>query len=67
MRKPYQIVLLLTCAQAMSACTSVGRRQSQPVSCPQPPQPPPSLMVEPTTESKVRGELLEPLPSATHR
>ena len=57
----------LICALAISACTSVGKRPSPPQSCPQPPLPPASLMVEPTTESKVRAELLAPPPSATPR
>ena len=65
MRRPHLIVSSLICALATSACTSVGRHPSPPPSCPQPPQPAASLMVEPTTESKVRAELLAPPPSAT--
>lgn len=61
------MLLLLTCVLATSACTSAGKRPLQPVSCPQPPQPPASLMVPPTTESKVRAELLAPPPRATPR
>ncbi|MGE8267993.1 MAG: hypothetical protein ACN6PT_03395 [Stenotrophomonas geniculata] len=52
---------------ATSACTSAGKRPSPPPSCPQPPLPPASLMVEPTTELRVRAELLAPPPSATHK
>lgn len=67
MPKLLTMLLLLTCALAMSACTSAGKPQLQPASCPQPPQPPASLMVAPTTESKVRAELLAPPPRATPR
>ncbi|ACJ24737.1 gp12.1 [Stenotrophomonas phage S1] len=65
-RKPL-IVSSLIFALATSACTSVGKRPSPPQSCPRPPLPAASLMVEPTTELKVRAELLAPPPSATPR
>ncbi len=57
----------LICALATSACTSAGKRPLPPPSCPQPPLPPASLMVEPTTELRVRAELLAPQPSATRK
>ncbi len=67
MRRPHQIVSSLIFALATSACTSVGKLPSQPQTCPQPPLPAASLMVEPTTELRVRAELLAPQPSVTHR
>gem|GEM_PF-1998355 len=67
MRRKPQIALSLIFALATSACTSAGKRPLPPPNCPQPPLPPASLMVEPTTELRVRAELLEPLPSATPR
>lgn len=63
-RKPL-IALSLIFALATSACTSAGKRPSPPPSCPQSPQPAASLMVDPTTELKVRAELLALPPSAT--
>lgn len=66
LKKPL-IALSLIFALATSACTSAGKRPSPPPSCPQPPLPPASLMVEPTTELRVRAELLAPQPSATHK
>lgn len=67
MHKPLLIALWLTCALATSACTTAGKQPSPQANCPQPPQPAPSLMVEPQTESKVRAELLAPPPPATHK
>ncbi len=67
MHRKHLIALLLIYAMATSACTSAGKRPSPPPSCPQPPLPPASLMVEPTTELRVRAELLAPPPSATHK
>ncbi|HHA2757993.1 TPA: hypothetical protein ACOEQX_001231 [Stenotrophomonas maltophilia] len=65
MHRELLLGLSLIFALATSACTSAGKRPSLPPSCPQPPLPPASLMVEPTTESRVRAELLAPQPSAT--
>ncbi|HFK2921354.1 TPA: Rz1-like spanin outer membrane subunit [Stenotrophomonas maltophilia] len=67
MHREHLTALLLICVMATSACTSAGKRPSPPPSCPQPPLPPASLMVEPTTELRVRAELLAPPPSATHK
>ncbi len=67
MHRKTLIALSLISALAISACTSAGKRSSPPPSCPQPPPPPASLMVEPTTELRVRAELLEPQLSATHK
>ncbi len=65
MHRRHLIASSLIFALATSACTSVGKRPSQLQSCPRPPLPAASLMVEPSTELKVRAELLAPLPSAT--
>ena len=67
MHKLLPTALLLTCALAMSACTGAGKRVPPPPICPQLSPVPASLMVEPTTEQKVRAELLQPQPPATPR
>lgn len=57
MHRTALIVLSLILLLAMSACTGAGKRATPPPVCPQLPPPPASLMVEPTTELKVRAEL----------
>ena len=57
MRRPKLIALSLIFALATSACTGAGKRATPPPVCPQLPPPPASLMVEPTTETRVRAEL----------
>lgn len=61
------IGLLLICVLANSGCMHAGKQPLPPMSCPQPPPLPPSLMQPPETEKKVRAELLAPPPSVTPR
>lgn len=56
----------LICVMVLSGCVRSGVDARRP-DCPLPQLPPPSLMVEPQTESKVRAELFEPPQSATPR
>lgn len=55
-----KVILSLALGLAMSACTSVGKRPSPPVTCPVLSPAPPSLMQPPETEKKVRQELFAP-------
>lgn len=59
-------LLLLTFAAALSGCKSVGGNVRQ-ADCPQPQPVPPSLMQPAETEKKVRAELFQPPPAATHK
>lgn len=59
--------LLLICVMANSGCMHAGKHPLPAMSCPRPPQAPPSLMQPPQTEKKVRGELFKPQPSVMLR
>lgn len=65
MRRIGLIGLWLTFVLATSACTGAGKRATPPPVRPQLPPPPASLMVEPTTETRVRAELFGQPQSAT--
>lgn len=62
MQNRKRISLLLIFGTLVSGCGNHGN--VRPV-CPALQPVPPDLMLEPTTEQKVRGELLEPPPPAT--
>ncbi|WP_231504244.1 MULTISPECIES: hypothetical protein [Dyella] len=64
MRKMMRASLLLICVLLASGCADHG--DVRPV-CPALQLVPPDLMQEPTTEQRVRGELLEPPPHVTPR
>ncbi len=63
MQNPKVKPLLLICALALSACSSAGQVVKQ--ECPILPPVAASLMQDPTTEQRVRAELLQPQPLAT--
>lgn len=65
MLKRAPIVWWLSCALVLSGCANGGKAVKP--ACPQLAPVPPSLMVEPQTETKVRAELFEPPLSATPR
>lgn len=52
---------------ALPGCALTGKAVSPPVTCPQPPKPPPALMPPPSYESKVRQLLFDSEPNATPR
>lgn len=56
MRKLLQSGLLTICALAISGCATSGKVAE----CPNPTEPPASLMQAPTTEQRVRQELFKP-------
>ena len=52
---------------ALSACGSTGKRPSPPVSCPQVPPLPATLMKSPSYEQSLRQELFDSEPKPTPR
>ena len=66
MRKPMLTALLLTCALALSACTTGGAVRP-PITCPRLQPVPASLMQPPSTEQRVRAELFTPLQTPTRK
>ena len=67
MHKPRLIALSLTCALALSACGSTGKRPSPPVTCPAIPPLPSQLSERPNYEQSLRHELFESEPKPTPR
>lgn len=65
MRKLTKSALLLTCVLATSGFGACGKAVRQPPECPRLVAPPASLMQSPTTEQRVRHELLAPLETQT--
>lgn len=64
MRSPNKILLSLAFVLALSGCKSIGA--AMPV-CPKPQAVPAELMTAPNYEEILRGELLEPAPSAMRK
>lgn len=64
MRSAKGLLWPMGCAMAISSCSSVGK-VARPPECPILAPVSPSLMLEPTTEATVRGELFAPPPSVT--